>query len=169
MLGGNIVVLDEGRTLQTGATHATYRNPATVKVAEVFSDPPINFLPGRIQSKNALIGEGIQMPVEVGKHHLTDGDYTFGIRSNHFFLSRTSANDAQIQARVELAEINGSETFIHFNHADLRLVAQEDGIFPHRIGKAVTLYVNPRCLFVFDLKGDLVAAPDLDQLQKQPA
>jgi glycerol transport system ATP-binding protein len=169
MLGGNIVVLDEGRTLQSGMTHTTYRNPATVKVAEVFSDPPINFLPGRIQNKTALIGEGIQVPLEVGMRHLTDGDYTFGIRSNHLFLSRTGTNDAQIQARVELAEINGSETFVHFHHADRRLVAQEDGIFPHRIGKTVTLYVNPRCLFVFDPKGDLVVAPDLDLIQEQPA
>ena len=93
---------------------------------------------------------------------LSDGDYIFGIRSNHFVLARTGASDAQIQARVELAEINGSETFIHFNHADTRLVAQEDGIHPYRIGSAITLYVNPGCLFVFDLEGRLVASPTLD-------
>ena len=46
MLGGNIVVLDEGRVLQNGPTPEAYHNPATTKVAEVFSDPPINFLKG---------------------------------------------------------------------------------------------------------------------------
>ena len=46
MLGGNIVVIDEGRILQSGATPEVYRNPKTRKVAEVFSDPPINFLQG---------------------------------------------------------------------------------------------------------------------------
>lgn len=162
MLGGNVTVLDEGRILQTGTTQATYRNPATVKVAEVFSDPPINFLRGRIQGATALIGQGIKVPLEGDRQKLAGGEYTFGIRSNHLFLSRTGENDAPIQARVELAEINGSETFIHFNHADTRLVAQEDGIHPYRIGTAVTLYVNPGCLFVFDLKGDLVASPHLD-------
>ena len=169
MLGGNITVLDEGRILQSGTTHATYRNPATVKVAEVFSDPPINFLRGHIQGDRALIGKGIQVPLNGDMKALNDGEYTFGIRSNHFFLSRTGENDAQVEARVELAEINGSETFIHINHADTRLVAQEDGIYPHRIGSAVTLYVNPRYLFVFDLQGSLVAAPELDSLQQQPA
>ena len=169
MLGGNITVLDEGRILQSGTTHATYRNPATVKVAEVFSDPPINFLRGRIQGARALIGQGLQVPLNGAMRALAEGEYTFGIRSNHFFLSRTGENDAQVAARVELAEINGSETFIHFNHADTRLVAQEDGIYPHRIGSAVTLYVNPRYLFVFDLQGSLVAAPELDSLQQQPA
>jgi len=169
MLGGNIVVLDEGRILQSGTTESAYRQPATIKVAEVFSDPPINFLPGAIQEKIAHIGQGIQIPLEGDMHHLKEGDYTFGIRSNHFFLTGTSQNDAQIQAQVELAEINGSETFIHFNHANTRLVAQEDGIHPYRIGSTVTLYVNPRCLFVYDLKGNLVASPSFDSIQERPA
>ncbi|MGD9330994.1 MAG: ABC transporter ATP-binding protein [Desulfobacterales bacterium] len=167
MLGGNITVLDEGRILQTGATHETYRNPSTVKVAEVFSDPPINFLRGRVQGAKARIGEGIQVPLNGAMQSLEDGEYDFGIRSNHFFLSRTGENDFQVEARVELAEINGSETFVHFHHGDARLVAQEDGIYPHRIGSAITLYVNPRCLFVFDLKGNLVAAPALDSISER--
>jgi len=167
MLGGNIVVLDEGRILQTGTTQVVYRNPATVKVAEVFSDPPINFMPGRIQAGAALLGQGIQMPLEGDMQDLGDGDYTFGIRSNHFFLSKTGDRDAQFQAKVELAEINGSETFIHFKHTDTRLVAQEDGIHPYRIGSAVTLYVNPGSLFVFDLEGNMVASPSLASIQEQ--
>lgn len=165
LLGGNITVLDEGRILQSGTTQFVYRNPATVKVAEVFSDPPINFLPGRIQKTTAVFGQDIQVPLEGEMRQLPDGDYTFGIRSNHFFLSKNGATDAQIQAQVELAEINGSETFIHFHHADTRLVAQEDGIHPYRIGSAVTVYVNPRCLFVFDPAGNLVAAPSIESIQ----
>jgi glycerol transport system ATP-binding protein len=168
MLGGNVTVLDEGRILQTGATHSVYRQPATVKVAEVCSDPPINFIRGRIQDRSALIGPGIQMPLDDAAPRLSNGEYTFGIRSNHFFLSPSAANDTEIQARVELAEINGSETFIHFHHADTRLVAQEDGIHPYRIGSNVTLYVSPRCLFVFDPGGHLVAAPSLDRMQEWP-
>ena len=167
MLGGNITVMDEGRILQSGATHSAYRHPATVKVAEVFSDPPINFLRGQIKGDRVLIGEGIQAPLNGEMRRLAEGEYTFGIRSNHFFLAPTGESDTAIQARVELAEINGSETFIHFHHGDARLVAQEDGIYPHRIGSAVTLYVNPRCLFVFDLKGNLVAAPAFDSMQER--
>ncbi|CAB5132809.1 Glycerol ABC transporter, ATP-binding protein GlpS [Olavius algarvensis associated proteobacterium Delta 3] len=164
LLGGNITVLDEGRILQSGTTQAVYRNPATVKVAEVFSDPPINFLGGRIQKRTAVFGQDIRVPLEGDMRNLPDGDYTFGIRSNHFFLSKNGPTDAQIQAQVELAEINGSETFIHFHHAGDRLVAQEDGIHPYRIGSAVTLYVSPGCLFVFDPEDNLVAAPSVDRI-----
>ena len=168
MLGGNIVVLDEGRVLQTGTTQSVYRNPATVKVAEVFSDPPINYLRGHIQGATAHLGQDIQVPLEGEMRHLSEGDYTFGVRSNHFLLSRGQENDAQIQARVALSEINGSETFIHFTHAETRLVAQEDGIHPYRIGSPITLYVNPRCLFVFDSGGTLVAAPAPDSISEPP-
>ncbi len=169
MLGGQVVVLDEGRVLQTGTTQAVYRNPATMKVAEVFSDPPINYLKGHIKGAAAHIGQGIEMPLENEMNHLSAGEYLFGVRSNHFFLSRGGAKDAKIQATVELSEINGSETFIHFTHADSRLVAQENGIHPYRIGSPITLYLSPRCLFVFDLAGNLVAAPDPDNPTTPPA
>lgn len=161
ILGGNIVVLDEGRILQSGRTATVYHHPATVKVAQVFSDPPINFLRGSILRGKARIGPDIHVSVSKVMRNLSDGDYTFGIRSNHFSLSKNNGNDAQIETRVELAEINGSETFIHFNYADTRLVAQDDGIHPHRIGSAVALYVSPDRLFVYDTQENLVAAPSL--------
>lgn len=161
MFGGNIVVLDEGRVLQSGATPTVYRNPSTIKIAEVLSDPPINFIQGSIHEGKAIMGRGINIPLGANMKSLVDGDYTFGIRSNHFFLSRNGDNDAQIKAKVELAEINGSETFIHFNHAGTLLVAQEDGVHPYRIGSEITLYASPEWLFVFDTEGNLVASPSL--------
>lgn len=113
------------------------------------------------------MGQGIEVPLEDNMRDLPESAYTFGIRSNHLFLSRNGERDALIQTQVELAEINGSETFIHFNHAGTRLVAQENGIHPYRIGATVTLYIDPGCLFVFDLKGNLVASPSLATTQKR--
>ena len=165
MLGGNVVVMDEGCILQTGSTPEVYRNPATVKVAEVFSDPPINFLQGNIQGGMALLGQDIKVPLQDSMKKLVDGNYTFGIRSNHLFLSRKNINDSEIKTNVELAEINGSETFIHFNYGDNRLVALEEGIHPYRIGSEVTLYVSPSCLFVYDLAGNLVASAPVAGMQ----
>ena len=62
MLGGNIVVLDEGRVLQSGLTPDVYHNPITTKVAEVFSDPPINYLPCTVEGRTASLG---------GKHRIS--------------------------------------------------------------------------------------------------
>ena len=166
MLGGNIVVVDEGRVLQTGPTPEVYHNPATTKVAEVFSDPPINYLKGTIQGNTARMGQEIEFALEGYMKDLPEGNYTFGIRSNHLFLKRNGKEDAEIPAKVELAEINGSETYIHVRHGDTRLVVQEDGIHSHRIGSEITLYVSSYRFFVYDEDGKLVASPSLAGIQE---
>ena len=164
MLGGNVVVLDEGRILQTGLTPDVYHNPATTKVAEVFSDPPINYLPCTVQERRASLGENIEFPLANHLKSLPAAQYIFGVRSNHLSLNRTGAQDTEIRTKVELAEINGSETFIHVNNDSSRLVVQADGIHPHRMGTEVSIYVNPSNFFVFDEAGDLVASPARNKL-----
>jgi glycerol transport system ATP-binding protein len=159
MLGGNIVVIDEGRVLQTGPTPEVYHHPSTAKVAEVFSDPPINFLKGSVQSDTARMGQNIELPLEGHMKSLSDGKYTFGVRSNHLFLSERNKKNVKIPARVELAEINGSETFIHADYDGFRMVVQENGIRPVRIGAEIAIYVNASSFFVYDEAGALVASP----------
>ena len=159
MLGGNILVMDEGRIIQTGPTADVYHNPATLRVAEVFSDPPINYINGGIRDDSALIGPEIRLPLDGHINGLPRGDYLFGVRANHLFLSRTDERDFEFGATVELSEINGSETFIHVRHAGHRLVVQEDGIHSYKMGKEIRLFVNPGLFFVYDTEGKLVASP----------
>ena len=159
MLGGNIVVLDEGSILQTGPTPEVYRRPGTTKVAEVFSDPPINFITGVVAEKNIKLGEDIELPFVEHMKSLGGGEHIFGVRSNHLFLTRRSEADVEIPATVELSEINGSETFIHANHGKFQMIVQEKGIHSSRIGAGITIYVNPSRFFVYDEGGTLVASP----------
>lgn len=159
MLGGNIIVVDEGRILQTGATPYVYHHPATTRVAQVFSDPPINYLPGVVSGRFARLGRDIDIPMEGHLQTVPDGKYIFGVRPNHLFLTNGSDKNAVIRVKVELAEINGSETFIHVLHGDAHLVVQEDGIHPRPIGSEIAVYVNPCCFFVYDEAGHLLASP----------
>ena len=159
MLGGHIVVIDEGRILQTGPTAEVYRNPSTTKVAEVFSDPPINYLSGSVEDAKARLPGGIELALIDHMEGLAPGAYTFGIRSNHLSLFRTSSADTELHGKVELAEINGSETFIHVQYDDSRLVVQEDGVHHYRIGSEISIYVNPDRFFVYGTDKKLVASP----------
>ena len=161
MLGGNIVVIDEGRILQSGPTSSVYHNPANLKVAEVFSDPPINYIEGRVEGGAAHLGPGIHIPLEGHLASLGEGDYQFGIRSNHLSLTRIGEDAVEFKAQVELAEINGSETFIHIVHNGFSMVVQESGIYTRRIGSEVSIYLNPGSLFAFDQAGALVASPTM--------
>jgi glycerol transport system ATP-binding protein len=160
MLGGNVVVMDEGRVLQAGPTPEVYRHPATMRVAEIFSDPPINFIQGRVADRGAVLGREIRLPLNGHMAQLAAGAYTFGVRCNHLFLKSTSPEDVAIRAVVELCEINGSETFIHIDYENTRLVIQDEGVHPLKIGRQITVYVHPCRLFVYDAGGRLVAAPD---------
>jgi len=58
-----------------------------------------------------------------------------------------------------MAEISGSETFLHVRHHSLAVVAQVPGVHAFELGRTVTLALDPRRLFVFDAAGKLAAAP----------
>ena len=62
LLGGNTVCMWEGEVLQAGDTSKVYRQPDTLRVAQVFSDPPLNIV--GIEKKNGSVqyAGGIQAP-----------------------------------------------------------------------------------------------------------
>ncbi len=165
MLGGNIAVMDEGRVLQTGPTPRVYHSPGTTKIAEVFSDPPINFIGAGVEGNFICFGNNIRIPLTGHLKKLQPGKYILGIRSNHLFLSHKNSDDAEFRARVELSEINGSETITHINHHNTSLVVLDDGIHPHKIGAEISVFVNPCCIFVYNEAGSLVASPADGRLQ----
>ena len=53
LLGGNTVCMWEGQALQIGETPKVYRRPQTLRVAQVFSDPPLNLV--GIEKKNGSV------------------------------------------------------------------------------------------------------------------
>ncbi len=159
-LGGHITVLDEGRVIQTGVTSQVYHKPATIRVAEVFSDPPINLLDACADNGSLNLGENVSIPLEGHLKSLPSGNFLVGIRSNHLFLKPHGKNDAQLNSRVELAEINGSETFIHLDYETDKLVVQEVGVHSQKIGSNIMVYLDPANLFVFSEQGALILSPD---------
>ncbi len=159
LLGGDILVLDEGRQLQHGPTHDVYRNPRMEAVARVFNDPQMNMINGRVENGRIVLGQGLTLPRSTHMTDLREGKYRFGLRANALGLSRASADDVELEARVELGEINGSETFVHIHHNEVSWVVQEDGVHTHSLGQVIRVYFNPEYLFAFDEKGMLAAAP----------
>lgn len=167
MLGGKIVVLDEGRILQTGATAAVYQRPETLRAAEVFSDPPINALDSKVANGRAAMGDNIPIPLTGHLAGLAEGAYRFAFRSNHLWLSSQGDGDISISGKVELAEINGSETYIYVHHGKSAFVVQQEGVHPFAMGTPISVFINPKHFFVYDTAGRLVAAPPADGIGEQ--
>jgi glycerol transport system ATP-binding protein len=64
-----------------------------------------------------------------------------------------------LPGKVELAEISGSDTFVHVSTAVGEVVAQLGGVHVFGLGEPITLYLSPAQVHVFDAGGDLLVAP----------
>ena len=159
MIGGQTIVLDEGRALQAGPTVEVYHHPASVRVGEIFSDPPMNMIEGVIDGHDAVLGGTLRVPLAGHLSGLGERQYRFGIRANHLFVRAQGASDVAFSARVELAEISGSETFVHVALGPASWVVQEEGVHTLALGEEIQVSLDPRSLFVFNTDGRLVAAP----------
>ncbi|NBC32996.1 MAG: ATP-binding cassette domain-containing protein [Alphaproteobacteria bacterium] len=159
LMGGTTVIVDAGRVLQSGPTNQVYRNPATTRVGAVFSDPPMNVIPGRMEDGRLVLAGDVAVPAAGHLAALAPGAYAFGVRAHHLFVAPTGPDDLKIEAEVQLAEISGSETFIHVRRGDVRLVVQEEGVHGFRLGGSMAVYLNPARLFAFAEDGTLAAAP----------
>jgi glycerol transport system ATP-binding protein len=147
-LGGHTTLLAEGRVLQSGTTLEVFRRPATLEAARAFSDPPLNVIP-------AAAVEGIRLPASA----TSATEVLLGIRAHELSLAGGSGQIA-LRGRVELAEISGSETFLHLARDDVRLVAQLPGVHNLPLNEPCTLYIRPTSLYGFDRSGRLLFAPE---------
>ncbi len=159
LIGGTTVILDEGKALQVGPTLEVYHRPASVRVGEVFSDPPMNLVAGRVEDGNLRLDGDIIVPRSGHLADLAPGSYRFGVRANHLFAVREMPDLVFFDATVELAEISGSETFIHAARGGFSWVVQEEGVHSFSLGHTVRVFLNPNDIFVFDDDGRLAAAP----------
>ncbi len=161
MLGGRIVILDEGRVLQTGDVHEAFHNPACETVARVFNDPPMNMISADVTEDRILLGDGLVVPRSGHLAGLPPGPCRIGIRANDLNLEQSAADDMELMAEVQLSEVNGSETYIHIHHNEVSWVVREDGVHSYALGSRIGIRFNPGRLFAFSsADGRLLAAPD---------
>jgi len=158
LLGGSTATLFEGRVTQFGPTPRVYRQPQDLVSARVFSDPPLNILMARKVGSTVSLSAGGQGRVSGIFATVPDGDYTVGFRAHHLGLDAPGGDEIPIPATVSVAEITGSESFIHLDAREHRFVALVPGVKRLEPGSSVTVYLDPRHVFLFDAGGRLVAA-----------
>ena len=66
------------------------------------------------------------------------GGFYLGVRAHRLRLQRQGPGDVALRARVDLAEIDGSETFVHVRRGPLTLVLQVPGVSPLELGSECT-------------------------------
>ncbi len=156
LLGGYTAVLDGGELLQYGPTAEVFHSPKSLRVARAFSDPPMNLVAAAATAVGVQLSGGVELAIALPAG--ASSALTVGVRASAL---RESARDGDIRlaGKVELAEISGSDTFVHVNTAVGELVAQLTGVHYFDLGAAIELYVHPGHAYVFDADGRLLVAP----------
>jgi glycerol transport system ATP-binding protein len=156
LLGGYTAVLDAGELLQYGPTADVFRRPKSIRVARAFSDPPMNLLPATAASIGVTLAGPLHLSLPLPETR--SASLTLGIRASALRVRRREG-DVDLPGRVELAEISGSDTFVHAETQVGELVAQLPGVHQFELGAPVTLHLDPAQTYVFDADGDLLVAP----------
>ena len=157
LLGGNTAALHEGKVTQFGPTPQVYRQPADMTTARVFSDPPMNFLPC-VKSGNTLtFGDGTKTAATGTFAAIPDGAYTAGFRANHLALHSPSQAALGFGCTLGVTEITGSETFLHLHHGSEKWVGLVHGVHDLPAGAALTVWLDPMHIYLFDASGRLAA------------
>ncbi|MCZ7461759.1 ABC transporter ATP-binding protein [Streptomyces sp. WMMC940] len=160
MLGDVVLVMHEGRILQTGTPREVYERPATTTVASIVNDPPMNIFAGRIES-GRVVAAGLQaVPAPAHLADLPDGRYQFGLRATDVGLAAGGVGGEAV-----FVEISGSETFVHAAVGETPFVVQIEGIHDIGLGDPVELRLREGRLFAFDEQGALVRTPSYEHTE----
>ena len=153
-LNGNIIVIDEGKILQHDTAKEVFENPSNIKVAEITNEPAMNIVNGSVESNKIILNQNIQIDLPDHLKKIESGKYFFGLRASDIVL-----DDSGFQFVVDLAEISGSETFLHLHQDNLKLVSLLNEVKNFNNRDKVKVKIMRENLYVFDEKGNLIFSP----------
>jgi len=156
LLGGYTAVMDAGELLQYGPTAEVFHTPCSLRVARAFSDPPMNLISGVASAGGLTLHRGPDLVLALPA--AASAELTVGVRGSALRVV-PRPDDVALPGQVELAEISGSDTFVHVSTAVGELVAQLTGVHYFDLGAPLTLYLDPSRVYVFGDNGALLLAP----------
>jgi len=158
LLGGHTATMREGRVTQFGPAAQVYRNPADLHTAQVFSEPPMNTMRVTKQENTLTLADGTQVTLGHDFPDLANGEYQMGIRAHHVTPQQAGSGKSAIAGAVQVTEISGSESTVHFDFNGSAWVSQAHGIHAFDVGESVQFELAiDRSLF-FSADGELVHA-----------
>jgi glycerol transport system ATP-binding protein len=116
----------------------------------------MNLVAGSAGANGVILPGGVALPLALPSTR--SEALTLGVRAGALRV-QPREGDLALTGKVELAEIAGSDTFVHVQTQIGELVAQLTGVHVFSLGEALTLYLNAGQAYVFDGAGDLLVAP----------
>ena len=150
LLSGHTAAMIEGKVVQFGPTGDIYHRPNGLQCAKVFSEPPINTAKVSKNGNRFNINENVGWKSHGNAKNLADGQYTLAIRPHHVTPFRNSENAVSIEGLVDVAELSGSESIIHFEAFGQAWVSLSHGVHPYANGQTAHLFADMSHALYFD-------------------
>ncbi|MFD1356368.1 ABC transporter ATP-binding protein [Fictibacillus halophilus] len=158
-----IVVMKDGRIQQVGSPKEVYDTPENIFVGGFIGSPAMNFLNGTLEDGFFKIGD-MKIAVPGGKMKiLQDKGYTgkeivLGIRPEDIhdepvFLE--SSSNTKIDAKIDVAELMGAETFLYSTVSGQDFIARVDSRTDIRNGQSISLAFDMNKAHFFDKETEL--------------
>ncbi len=159
-MASRIAVMNKGVLQQLDTPQVLYDRPANLFVAGFIGSPSMNFFPGTIVVQGDQVSvdmDSFQVVIPESLAHTYKGmngrKVIFGIRPENIHdpnFAPVNIHDQRVQAKVDVTELMGNETFLYMLNGNNTIVARVDPRSHKRVGEDVEVIFNMDRLHIFD-------------------
>ncbi|SES70733.1 ABC transporter ATP-binding protein [Anaerobranca gottschalkii] len=161
-MGDRIVVMNKGVVQQFDTPQNLYNNPKNLFVATFLGSPQMNTIECQLYKNEkgyfALLknNDTIMIPFEKGKMLEKRGyvgkEVILGIRPEHITKKENEEinDEIELQGKVILREIMGSETFVHIQLGTQQIISKFTEGMDAKIDDNIEVILNSKKIFFFD-------------------
>jgi multiple sugar transport system ATP-binding protein len=148
-MADRMVVMNAGRIEQIGHPLDVYDHPQTLYVAQFIGSPAINVWRGvlDVDANGCAVvrsDNGVALPVD--RPATAGARVVAAFRPEHVIVD----TDGPIEARVDVVETLGPETYVYFDVAGVRVAARVDRASRMTPGDGARLRIAPGAVHLFD-------------------
>ena len=158
-LADRIVIMRDGHIIQIGTPLEVFENPINSFVATFIGSPPMNLLPGTVQSGQVILADGSTLPLPPGFTVTTGQKVDYGIRADNIMPEGhalpPTAHMAYVEMTVLLTEPLGTETLLYASLAGTEVQAKMLNPRPVRSGERMRFGITLDRCHIFDAETGL--------------
>jgi ABC-type sugar transport system ATPase subunit len=146
-MADRIMILNKGKVEQIGTPEEIYQQPKTKFVASFMGSGTMNFLPAKLNHKQAILENGFKLMLSEVKLEMETGLVNIGIRCEDVDITEHSS----LKMTVELIENLGSHCLIHGKVAELTpFTIKYSGERKIILGEQLPVTLKQQYLYFFD-------------------
>jgi multiple sugar transport system ATP-binding protein len=162
-MGTRIVVMKDGDVMQVATPQKAYDAPENLFVAQFIGSPQMNIMKGILVedgnvyaiklSDNTLIQTSHDMTQKLKDNGYKGKEVYIGIRPEYIVEETQNIRHthySKISGKIDVAELIGSETYLHFQLADHLVIARVDSHLNKKVGDTVNFHFPADLIHIFD-------------------